>query len=343
MAVLWLGLTTALGPGGEAPAEAETELAEALALSGLEVRAWRVGQPLPADLRGVEALVLSGSALASGASATADPKGHLEVSALVDAARSAELPLLTLGPAARLLGEEEPEGAVRRSSRTIWSLPARGAGRERGEACLRFAEMVAAGREHAMTRAFFTPRAEGWEKRFPDDEPRYRAAVALLRLVPGQVVLDVGCGTGRALPLLREAVGPRGTVLGTDLTPAMLREATRLGRGRSAVLAVADCAGLPLGDGALHGVFAAGVLHHLPDPHAGLRELARVCAPGARLALFHPVGRAVLAARHGRVLGPDDLLAEPNLRPALTRAGWRLTRYEDEKHRFVALATRTGN
>jgi hypothetical protein len=75
------------------------------------------------------------------------------------------------------------------------------------------------------TRAFFAPRAATWEQRFPDDDPAYAAAVAELRPRPGQTALDVGCGTGRALPHLRAGVGPDGQVVGFDLTPEMLATA----------------------------------------------------------------------------------------------------------------------
>jgi hypothetical protein len=71
----------------------------------------------------------------------------------------------------------------------------------------------------AETRAFFAPRAATWEERFPDDDPAYAAAVAELGLRAGQTALDAGCGTGRALPHLRAAVGRGGKVLGVDLTP----------------------------------------------------------------------------------------------------------------------------
>ncbi|MFC8887518.1 methyltransferase domain-containing protein, partial [Streptomyces cinereoruber] len=68
-------------------------------------------------------------------------------------------------------------------------------------------------------REFFGARAADWDGRFPDDGPAYAAAVAELGLRPGGSVLDAGCGTGRALPPLRAAVGPSGTVVGVDLTP----------------------------------------------------------------------------------------------------------------------------
>ncbi len=187
---------------------------------------------------------------------------------------------------------------------------------------------------------FFTARAADWDARFPDDGPAYASAVAALGLRPGSRVLDAGCGTGRALSPLRAAVGPSGVVLGADLTAAMLERAVQAGRDAEGRLLLTDVARLPLRAGVLDAVFGAGLISHLPQPAENLRELARVVRPGGLLALFHPIGRAALAARHGRALTPDDLRAEPNLRPLLAAAGWRLTSYADEDDRFLALAVR---
>ncbi|TVP37519.1 SAM-dependent methyltransferase [Streptomyces griseus subsp. griseus] len=196
--------------------------------------------------------------------------------------------------------------------------------------------------DHTHVLDFFTPRAAGWDSRFPDDGPAYAAAVGLLGLRPGDTVLDAGCGTGRALPALRAVVGPRGTVLGADLTPAMLAEAVRAGRGGSGALLRADVARLPLRDGGVDAVFGAGLLSHLARPEADVAELARVVRPGGTLALFHPIGRAALAARQGRAVTDDDLRAEPRLRVLLAGARWRLESYTDEDDRFLALAVRQG-
>ncbi|MFI9726830.1 class I SAM-dependent methyltransferase [Streptomyces sp. NPDC102359] len=192
--------------------------------------------------------------------------------------------------------------------------------------------------DHTHVQEFFTARAAGWDRRFPDDGPAYAAAVAELGLREGGRVLDAGCGTGRALPALRAAVGPSGVVLGADLTPAMLREAARAGRDADGALLLTDVAALPLRSSSLDAVFAAGLIAHLPRPAENLREIARVVRPGGVLALFHPIGRAALAARQGRELTPDDLRAEPNLRALLSEAGWRMTSYVDEDTRFLALA-----
>ncbi|MFH8346463.1 methyltransferase domain-containing protein [Streptomyces sp. NPDC018045] len=191
-------------------------------------------------------------------------------------------------------------------------------------------------------REFFGSRAHDWDARFPDDGPAYQAGVAAMELCAGDRVLDAGCGTGRALPALRAAVGAGGTVLGADLTPEMLAAAVRAGRGRLASLVLADVQRLPLPDAALDAVFAAALLSHLADPGAGLAELARVVRPGGRLALFHPVGRAALAARKGRRIAPDDVRAEPSLRPLLARSGWDMVRYVDEDARYLVTAVRQG-
>jgi hypothetical protein len=189
------------------------------------------------------------------------------------------------------------------------------------------------------TRAFFAPRAATWEARFPDDDPAYAAAVAEVGLHPGQTALDAGCGTGRALPHVRAAVGPTGHVLGLDLTPEMLGHRPRPRRicaarpGRCPPSAAARRQGrrrLRRRPGAPP-----------PRPRARPGRAGPGGPPRRPAGAVPPSGRAALAARHGRVLRDDDLLAPGPLRRLLDRTGWWLDRYDDGPNRFLAIAERT--
>lgn len=103
----------------------------------------------------------------------------------------------------------------------------------------------------------------------------------LLRLSPGAVAADVGCGTGRAVAELTE----RGAhAVGVDVSPPMIDIARD--RWPTARFRVAAAESLPFADGELAGYRAEKVYHALPDPGRALAEARRVLASGARIVLL---------------------------------------------------------
>ncbi len=152
--------------------------------------------------------------------------------------------------------------------------------------------------------------------------------------------MDLGCGTGRALPLLQRAVGDDGLVVGVDVTPEMLRAASGHERDVHARLLLADVTRFPFAPSRVDAIFAAGLLTHVPDPGGLLRTLARSAQPKCRLALFHPVGREALACRHQQQLQPDALLDPRVLPGVLAAGGWALEDIDDAEHRYLALASK---
>ncbi|WP_181776595.1 class I SAM-dependent methyltransferase [Amycolatopsis pittospori] len=104
-------------------------------------------------------------------------------------------------------------------------------------------------------------------------------------LVPGERVLDVGCGRGAVLFPAAERVGVDGSVLGIDLSSAMIeRTAKDIGDRRltNASVSLMDAQEPTLDDGVFDVVLASFVVFFLPDPVAGLRSWHRVLKPGGR-------------------------------------------------------------
>jgi SAM-dependent methyltransferase len=100
----------------------------------------------------------------------------------------------------------------------------------------------------------------------------------------GAVGFDLGCGSGRWARFAAERVG---LVHCIDASPRAVSTAVRnLGDLTNCRFAVASAGELPLREGSMDFGYSLGVLHHIPDPEAGLRDAVAAVKPGAPFLVY---------------------------------------------------------
>jgi SAM-dependent methyltransferase len=111
---------------------------------------------------------------------------------------------------------------------------------------------------------------------------------------PGEVVLDLGCGTGNAAMI---AAGGGARVTGVDPSPRLLEvaRATAAAAGLDAEFILGNAAGLPVPDGSVDAIGSVFGVIFAPDPAAAAAEIARVLRPGGRLVLSAWLRQGALA------------------------------------------------
>jgi SAM-dependent methyltransferase len=119
-----------------------------------------------------------------------------------------------------------------------------------------------------------------------DQAQAHAALVDALNPQPGERLLDAGCGTGVIARRLAALVQPTGSVLGVDISRAMLDFAERQPMLDGLKYQQASASHLPCADHTFDGATAARLLMHVDDPHALLCELRRVVRPAGRLAIL---------------------------------------------------------
>lgn len=133
----------------------------------------------------------------------------------------------------------------------------------------------------------------------------YETAIDIAALTGTESIVDVGCGNGEYLALLRQR-GHRGRLIGLDLSEGMAR------RSRAhAFTAVADAQTLPLRDRVVDAALCMHMLYHVPDLPRAIGELRRIVRQGGKVLVStngpgHTAqAKAILARAAARVAGID--------------------------------------
>jgi len=116
-------------------------------------------------------------------------------------------------------------------------------------------------------------------------DPLGRAALARLPPASGARVLDVGCGCGQTLLELAEVVGPRGRVVGVDVSePMLVRAGERIAAHPEIELVRADAQTHAFAPATFDAVFSRFGVMFFQDARAAFANLRAALRPGGRLA-----------------------------------------------------------
>lgn len=123
-----------------------------------------------------------------------------------------------------------------------------------------------------------------------------RIARLLLGLSAGHTVLDVACGPGNFTRSFGRAVGESGLAIGIDSSETMLargvRDTERDGPANVCLIR-GDATALPFREGSFDAACCFAALHLFADPFGALSDMARVLAPGGRIAILTSVRRQI--------------------------------------------------
>jgi SAM-dependent methyltransferase len=129
----------------------------------------------------------------------------------------------------------------------------------------------------------------------PDTREEHRIALEMLALASGESVLDVACGPGNFARDFALAVDD-GLVVGIDASATMLARAVSETASPNVAYVRGDACALPFQDGAFNAVCCFAALYLIEEPMRAIDEIARVLAPGGRVALLSSCSRGPLPA-----------------------------------------------
>ncbi len=202
--------------------------------------------------------------------------------------------------------------------------------------------------EHRRTidnprREIFNDLADGWDERVVLTDAQKATIEAVVRssgLDSDAAVLDVGCGTGVLAPYILQRLGPRGRLIGIDVSDGMIGKARTKNSDQRALYIRGDVYTYEFADESFDAVFVFSAFPHLHDKPTALGIFHRILKTGGTLVIFHVESSEAINSFHkehvrSEVLQKDFLPSIETLCGMADRSRWIILESKDEEELYL--------
>jgi len=190
-------------------------------------------------------------------------------------------------------------------------------------------------------KEFFDRHASSWDHRlrYAEKQQQLREVLSWFGVKRGEIVLDVGTGTGVLLPYFEETVGAQGRVAAMDFSLHMLKQAKMRKFSGDKTLVNAGVTAIPFRSGQFDRVTCFCAFPHFPDKEKALDEMVRVLKKDGYLFIAHLHSVEEIISLHeatGGAVMRDKLPDPENLRTMMNNSGLQEISIISQPGKFLA-------
>lgn len=145
---------------------------------------------------------------------------------------------------------------------------------------------------------FFNSLADRWDTIRSSDNNKIEKLIGMSGLVPGDTVLDAGCGTGILLPFIKKMIGDNGHITAVDFSQNMINRAAQNNctlTGISYIVSdIMDFQSKPI----FNKITCLNFFPHIVEKTLFLKRMKNILQPKGSLIIMHDISRAEVNAIH---------------------------------------------